>query len=50
MAFGLTIGTERATALQVSLYRLFVFSMLTFYQNSIQNELTKREYSADAGG
>jgi hypothetical protein len=33
MPFGLTIGTERATALQ----------------NSIQDELTKREYSADAG-
>jgi nuclear polyadenylated RNA-binding protein NAB2 len=33
MPFGLTIGTERATALQ----------------NSIQDELTRREYSADAG-
>lgn len=33
MPFGLTIGTDRATALQ----------------NSIQDELTRREYSADAG-
>lgn len=33
MPFGLTIGTERAIALQ----------------NSIQDELTRREYSADAG-
>ena len=33
MPFSLTIGTERATALQ----------------KSIQDELTRREYSADAG-
>lgn len=33
MPFGLTIGTDRATALQ----------------KSIQDELTKREYSAEAG-
>ena len=50
MAFGLTIGTERATVLQVChlscFRRIFAYALP---QNSIQDELTKRGYSPDAG-
>ena len=50
MPFGLTIGTERAAALQVCcLYFEMDICLLLLLQQSIQNELTKRGYSPDAG-
>jgi hypothetical protein len=49
MAFGLTIGTERATALQVRQQCLTLTRFLILLQNAVQDELTKRGYSMDAG-
>lgn len=50
MPFGLTIGTERATALQVPFTGSYRRPLLTYSpQQAIQDELTKRGYSPDAG-
>lgn len=50
MAFGLTIGTERSAALQVRTYTSFHRQFRShLVQNSIQDELTTRGYSPDAG-
>jgi hypothetical protein len=51
MPFGLTIGTERAAALQVSQFYsgMVDICLLLLLQQSIQDELTKRGYSPDAG-
>lgn len=53
MVFGLTIGTERANALQVraiqSFFVLFLVDLVLFSQNAIQQELMKRGFSPDAG-
>lgn len=51
MPFGLTIGTERAAALQVSqlYFEMDGYMLIVSLQQSIQDELTKRGYSPDAG-
>ena len=51
MVFGLTIGTERAAALQVSwlFFEMMDMFLLSLVKQSIQDELTKRGYSPDAG-
>jgi hypothetical protein len=50
MPFSLTIGTERATALQVCMSPfLFGIPSDIAVKQSIQDELTRRGYSQDAG-
>jgi len=53
MPFGLIIGTDRASALQVclgpALLLFFVELNFFFVQKSIQDELTARSFSPDAG-
>lgn len=52
MPFGLTMGTERANALQVCYeFDFFLLESLKhfFCQQSIQDELIKRGYSPEAG-
>jgi hypothetical protein len=49
MPFGLTIGTERATALQVCINISCMVHCSFISQQSIQDELTRRNYSAEPG-
>jgi hypothetical protein len=51
MVFGLTIGTERSIALQVRTHVLLSAQLWLTYtsQQSIQDELTRRGFSPDAG-